>query len=141
MARNPGEHAASLLSRIRSPRSRDGGAAPSDRALRDSILEHLRAMCSTRLGSMLVRPDYGLPSVSEMVHSFPDAASALARALLHTIEKYEPRLTQVKVRHVPSAPSDLMVRFEVTAMLSGSDEATPLRFETRIDSSRRVSVT
>lgn len=130
----------SLLSRIRSPHARDAGAGASDRALRDSILEHLQAMCSTRIGSMPIRPDYGLPAISEMVHSFPDAASALARALLYTIEKYEPRLTQVQVRHVASERGDLMVRFEVTAKLAGAGESGPLRFKTSIDANRRVRV-
>ncbi len=139
MARTEGEPpVVSLLSRIRSPGPRHTSAAALDRELRASILEHLRAMCSTRIGAMPVRPDYGLPAISEMVHSFPDAASALARALLYTIETYEPRLTHVQVRHVPSDAGDLVVRFEVTARLSGSD--TPLRFATSIDASRKVSV-
>ena len=98
-------------------------------------------MCTTRLGSMLIRPDYGLPSVSEMVHSFPDATDAFARALIHTIETYEPRLTNVRVRHIPSPGSDLVVRFEVSATLRGSDADAPLRFATSIDASRRVTVT
>jgi len=108
--------------------------------IRASILHHLRAMCGTRLGSMPVRPDYGLPAISEMVHSFPDATSAIARALVHTIERYEPRLTQVRVRHVPEPGPSLVVRFEVTALLRGEDDE-PLRFSTSIDASRRITVT
>ncbi len=89
---------------------------------------------------MPIRPDYGLPDVSEMVHAFPDAIDALARALVHTIEKYEPRLTDVRVRHVPSETRELIVRFEVSAMLRGPTDKSPVRFETRIDPSRRVRV-
>ena len=130
-----------LLSRIRSPSAaRVTGGASAERALRDSVLSHLQAMCTTRLGSMLIRPDYGLPDVSEMVHSFPDAIDALARALVHTIERYEPRLTDVRVRHVPSEAKDVVVRFEVSALLRGPNDKTPFRFETTLDSSRRVKV-
>lgn len=136
MARPP--PAVSLLARVRAPNAHRG--VPSESAVRASILEHLQAMCSTRLGSMPVRPDYGLPPITEMVHSFPDAASALARALLHTIKTYEPRLTAVQVRHVPSEPHELVVRFEVLAMLAHGDASAPVRFETRIDSSRRVRI-
>jgi len=89
---------------------------------------------------MPIRPDYGLPDVSEMVHSFPDAIDALARALVHTIETYEPRLADVRVRHVPSETRDLVVRFEVSAILQGPNDRKPVRFETKIDSSRRVRV-
>lgn len=136
-----GRAAVSLLARVCAPQTaREVSGAGAERALRQSILQHLQAMCTTRLGSMLVRPDYGLPSVSEMVHSFPDAIDALAKALVHTIERYEPRLAQVRVRHVPGAVTDLVIRFEVTAVLRGGEGRDPVRFETRIDTSRRVSV-
>lgn len=89
---------------------------------------------------MLVRPDYGLPAVSEMIHEFPDAIGAIARALERTIATYEPRLANVRVRHVPSEEASLVVRFEITAILRGSDAERPLRFSTRIDASTRVTV-
>ena len=130
-----------LLARVRAPNAvRDVGNASAARALRESILQHLQSMCTTRLGSMPIRPDYGLPSVSEMVHSFPDAIDAIARALVHTIETYEPRLSNVVVRHVPSETATLVIRFEMTAHLRGSDADAPLRFSTSIDASRRVKV-
>jgi type VI secretion system protein len=130
-----------LLASVRAPHAvRDAGSAPAERALRESILQHLQSRCTTRLGSMLVRPDYGLPSVSEMVHSFPDAVDAIARALVHTIETYEPRLANVRVRHQPADTTTLVIRFEVTAHLRGSDAEAPLRFATSIDASRRVTI-
>jgi type VI secretion system protein len=131
----------SLLARVRAPHSvRDVGSASAERALRESILQHLQAMCSTRLGSMLIRPDYGLPPVSEMVHSFPDAIGAIARALAHTIDTYEPRLANVRVRHVAAETASLIIRFEVTANLRGSEGEAPFKFATSIDASRRVTV-
>lgn len=106
--------------------------------MRASVLDHLQAMCSTRKGAMLVRPDYGLPAVSEMVHSFPDAASALAQALAATIETYEPRLGDVRVKHVPKPDAGLAVHFEVSAVLRA--EGSAVRFATTVDSSRRVTI-
>ena len=132
-----GVAAVSLLSRVRAPTSAGRATASEVRA---SILRHLQAMCGTRLGSMPVRPDYGLPAISEMVHSFPDATSAIARALVYTIETYEPRLARVRVRHVPSEGSALVVCFEVTATLRGEDDDTKVRFSTSIDGSRRITV-
>lgn len=131
-----------LLARVRAAHvSRDrSGSSAGDQALRESVLRHLQAMCSTRLGSMPIRPDYGLPDISELVHSFPDAIDMIARALRHTIETYEPRLGNVRVRHVPSETLELVVRFEVTAFLAGGPQRVPVRFETNIDSSRRVRV-
>lgn len=139
-ASSRGRAAVPLLARVRAPHTvRDVGNASADRALRESILHHLQSMCTTRLGSMPIRPDYGLPSVSEMVHSFPDAIAAIAQAMRHTIETYEPRLTDVIVQHVPSKSAGLIIRFEVTARLRGAGD-TALRFATSIDSSRRVTV-
>jgi len=124
---------------MRFPQLARQAAASAESTIRDSVLQHLQAMCSTRLGSVPIRPDYGLPDISEMVHSFPDAIDAIARALTHTIEKYEPRLTNVVVRHVPSNIVELVVRFEITAHIADFKHS-PVRFETSIDGSRRMRV-
>jgi type VI secretion system protein len=128
----------SLLARIGPPDPLLAGAGP-DAQVRASVLTHLRNMCLTRRGSMVSRPDYGLPDIGEMVHSFPDAIAILRDALLTSIRCYEPRLTNVRVSHVPTPALDLFVRFEVTATLAGS-RATPVRFETRLSSSRAATV-
>ncbi|WP_394822143.1 type VI secretion system baseplate subunit TssE [Pendulispora albinea] len=130
-----------LRSRLREPTlAQEGTFGDNDRALRDAILAHLRAMCSTRIGTMLTRPDYGVPDVSEMVHSFPAALDTLARSIKETIEKYEPRLTRVRVRHIPSETTELVVRFEITAAMVLADHTSPVRFETRTDASRRIEI-
>jgi type VI secretion system protein len=124
----------SLLARVRDPHvglARSGPAA--DGALRDSILENVLAMCRTRRGTVPMRPDYGLPDISEMVHSFPDAITELELALRHTIKKYEPRIRSVHVKHVPTEAVELVLRFEVTATLAVS--ASSVHFETRLSPS------
>ncbi len=130
-----------LLDRLRAPGAQKGASSQAGEAAeRASILEHLQAMCSTRRGSMKPRPDYGLPDVSEMVHSFPDAISELLRAIEHTVRTYEPRLTNVRVTHVPSAAMELVVRFEITAVLAGSRSNAPVRYETCVNASREITV-
>jgi len=85
-------------------------------------------------------PDYGLPPLSEMVHAFPDALSEIRDALLHTIEAYEPRLTNVRINFVPNPSHDLVVRFEVTATVVDNTRRLPVRFETRMSATRAVTV-
>ena len=128
-----------LLSRLRANESGLAVAETED-ALRADVLDHLRNMCSTRRGSMRTRPDYGLPDVGELVHSFPEALNKIRDALLHSIEAYEPRLKNVKVTHVPSSSVELMVRFEIRATLAGSPRAAPVRFETQMTASRAIDV-
>jgi type VI secretion system protein len=130
----------SLLARIGPPDPLLTGAGP-DAQLRACVLQHLRKMCLTRRGSMVTRPDYGLPDVGEMVHSFPEAIAILRDALLTSIQRYEPRLTGVRVSHIPTPPLDLVVRFEVSAQLVTPSRSTPVRFDTRLTSSRAVTVT
>ena len=37
------------------------------------VLDHLREMLGTRMGSALTVPDYGMMEVSDMLYEFPDA--------------------------------------------------------------------
>jgi type VI secretion system protein len=97
-------------------------------------------MCSTRLGTMLTQPDYGIPDVTEMLISFPEAIAALQRALKHTIETYEPRLTNVRVNYAPSDTNDLIVRFDIVAQLVTDTGKSPVKFETLLELSRKISV-
>jgi type VI secretion system protein len=131
---------ASFLTRLRHPNDAQAGSGPGGSGLRDDVLQHLRAMCGTRRGSMRTRPDYGIPDVSEMVHAFPTAIAELASALEHTITTYEPRLRDVRIRHVPNDSSELMVRFEISATLVGPGRPVPVRYETRMDASREITV-
>jgi type VI secretion system protein len=89
---------------------------------------------------MVTRPDYGLPDISELMVSFPEAIGALQRALKHTIEAYEPRITNVRVNYVASRVEDLIVRFEISGQLATDTGKLPVKFETTLDVSRKVSV-
>ncbi|MBN2194448.1 MAG: type VI secretion system baseplate subunit TssE [Polyangiaceae bacterium] len=128
----------SLLRRIQRQELANPGSRVNLQEVRDSILAHLRTMCLTREGTMLTRPDYGIACVSEMVHNFPDAIAIMARSIRHTIETYEPRLTNVRVRHVPGP--DLILRFEISAQLTGNRSNPSLQFETTIDTTRAIGV-
>jgi type VI secretion system protein len=128
----------SLLSRIRQPEATDARRHATDEDTRRSVLEHLRAMCTTRHGTMVTMPDYGVADVSEMIHSFPDAIAEMARSIRHTIQTYEPRLMNVRVKHIPS--EDLTLRYELTAQLVSGSSKVPVTFETTIDPSRRIVV-
>jgi type VI secretion system protein len=102
------------------------------------VLEHLRAMCMTRHGTLVTAPDYGIADVSEMLHAFPDAIAEMARAIRHTLQTYEPRLSNVRVKHIPT--EDMTLRYELTAQLVTKSSKVPVEFETSIDPSRRITI-
>jgi type VI secretion system protein len=129
-----------LLARIRRPELAQPRRAVTDREIRDSILQNLANMCSTRVGTMLSCPDFGIASVSEMVHLFPDAITIMAQTLRQTVQNYEPRLQNVQIVHIPGDGTDLTLRFEVRGRVALEGSKTAVKFETTIDTSRRLSI-
>lgn len=130
----------SLLTRIRKPELAGSRRIIPESELRQDVLNHLKGMCSTRLGTVLTRPDYGIPDVSELVHAFPGAIAMMQRALKHTIDTYEPRLSGVRVNYVPTAGADFIMRFEIVAQLATDTGKSAVKFETMVEMSRKLSV-
>ena len=105
-----------------------------------SILEHVGKMLNTRRGNAPVAPDYGIPDVVDMVHSFPESIRIMEQAIRDTLEKYEPRLSNIRVRHSELEEDIFSLHFEVTAVLVPSGSKRPVRFETKVDNNGEVSV-
>ena len=95
-------------------------------------------MCVTRQGTMLTCPEYGIVDVSEMLHDFPDAIADMARAIKNTIQRYEPRLTNVRVRHLRTETMTLY--YEISADLRRDLGQESIQFQTSVEASRKVSV-
>ena len=98
----------------------------------ESIVEHLRHLLNTRIGEAVTVPDYGIEDLSDLTTSFPDATDIWKRSIRATIEKYEPRLTNVRVRHAET-DNPLVVAFEISARLSHGDKRAPLKLQTQVD--------
>ena len=131
----------SLLRRIRQPELAAPRRVVSDDEVRSSILENLQTMCSTRLGSALSSPEYGVIAVSDIVHSCPDAIDDIVRSIRNTIRKFEPRLSSVVVTYVASDTSrDLNLRFDIRGQLTNGARRADVRFQTIIDATRNVRV-
>ena len=129
-----------LLARIREPEYAIARRSISDAETRESVVQHLRAMCATRRGTMITAPDFGVIDVSELVYNFPDAIALMARTMRQSIMNHEPRLTNVVIHHIPSDGPDLTLRYEITAQLISGDHKTPVKFETSIDPARKIRV-
>lgn len=129
-----------LLMRIRRPELAAARRQVSDQEVRDSVLDHLRLMCTTRLGTMITSPTFGVPDLSEIAHAFPDAITVLTRALKQSIADHEPRLKNVVIRHVPNEDAVLTLRFEISGTVMNGESKAAVKFETTIDDKRTVRV-
>lgn len=92
----------------------------------DSVVRNLRVIFNARQGCSAARPDYGMPDLGDLVYSFPISIPEVTRAVRTLVEKFEPRLRNVQVRHQEGALDMATVRFHIRAELVVGDGATPL---------------
>lgn len=104
-----------------------------------SILGNLRVLLNARLGNATTAPDFGVVDLCDMIHTFPDSTISVQRSIRDTIQKYEPRLTSIRVRSVPSE-NPLTLVFEVSARLASDRKRGLVRVRTEVSPSGRVQV-
>jgi type VI secretion system protein len=129
-----------LLERLRNP----GPAGQrqlrvSTREVFDSILTNLQNMLNTCHGNCLTDPRYGLPHMTEVRGNMPDSVGSFVAAIRSSIERYEPRLKSVSVRHAPHTQG-LDLRFEISGLVVDENERIAARFETYVDDEGRLVV-
>jgi type VI secretion system protein len=104
-----------------------------------SVLDHVRELCSTRQGTVLAQPDYGLPDLVDLTHDELHPEQRIREALFRAITKFEPRLTRVRVLVVPSA-DPLHLRFQIVGVLLVEGRGLNVNFETRVKATREITV-
>ena len=117
-----------LLSRLDATDAR----APMAVNPRDAIVEHLKMLLNTRKGQVAASPDYGIPDFNDIVHIFPSAIARLQSSIQKAIEAFEPRLTNVLVRHAPDEDEPSSLQFEITALLARDGVGNTIRLYTRV---------
>ena len=98
--------------------------------LKRSVQAHLLRMLNSRWDHAPAQPDYGIPDLNEFMFAYPDSVTPMRQAIQASVEKYEPRLKDVKVRWSPDEEDPLNVRFEITARLITDGDAVPVSFAT-----------
>ncbi|MBL9027140.1 MAG: type VI secretion system baseplate subunit TssE [Myxococcales bacterium] len=100
------------------------------------VMEHIKQLLSTRQGSSLTAPDYGVPDVTELLHEMSEAIAVTQRAVKQSLQTYEPRLKNVQVRHVrnENAQGQPAMVFEITGhIVLGDGRKQALRIGTTVD--------
>jgi type VI secretion system protein len=132
----------SLFERLE--RSEDGrlqAPGPLDRsALLESVIANVRAVLNARQGCCETRPDYGMVDLNDAAGARVDFIAGVVRAVQEQIEAFEPRLSEVRVRHAPEEAAPPLMAFHVSAALKLGDGKEPVRFETLLGDDRRLRV-
>lgn len=131
----------SLLERIDAG---DGAAQRGDAsdpyALSRSVLAHVQKMLNVRQGNVAALPDFGLPDINDLAHRHGNPVPELKKAIKQCIERFEPRLTKVRVRYAPDPAAPLDLRFEVAGQVSAGGASNPVVFETTVNGAGHVRV-
>jgi type VI secretion system lysozyme-like protein len=130
-----------LLERIRNP------APAGQRQLHvsstevfNSVLSNLQNVLNTVQGNCLTDDRYGLPHLTEIRSTMPHSVARYEAAIRHTIERHEPRLSAVRVRHAPDDRGGVLLRFEISGLIQDEDGRHSVRFETFADDQGRLNI-
>ncbi len=131
----------SLLERVKHPDREDRRSVDPDAGrLAQSVLRNLEKLLNSRHGGAPTCPDYGIPSLEDVLHGGAEGLRDLPADIRRSIETYEPRLHNVRVRLAPRGEDAALLRFDITAELLVGGRRSRVHFETRVEDSGRMSV-
>jgi type VI secretion system protein len=70
-----------------------------DQKLSFSIIENLRMILTTRRGSVLHLPDFGISDILQIYLASENPVESLKQEIKDAILKYEPRISEVKIQN------------------------------------------
>ena len=89
---------------------------------------------------IFIFPVHFFPDFTDFKSAYPDTYRDLERSLRQTIQKYEPRLTSVRVKFVPQDDDMLTVSFQIMARLILEGRKDPIVFESILDADGKINV-
>lgn len=100
--------------------------------LKRSVQMHLQNMFNVRQGSVATSLEYGLPDFNDLDISsgYATAVNEIRKAIKLSLERFEPRLTRIKVKHLWDEDNQLELRYEITARMNIQEDSVRVRFET-----------
>ena len=110
---------------------------PDQQELLESIHDHLIRLLNARQGVLRHLPDYGLPDLDTFYRELPYSEEDIAYAVKTVIEKYEPRLENVRVQPRARDIRKCVVRMEISGRLQ---DGTQVRFQTLFKSNYQAQI-
>lgn len=106
----------------------------------DSVLENLQKIFNTRRDTAAGAMDYGLPDFNDLIWEFPDVILEIKKAILDNIVKYEPRLNNVRIKHIKDEENPLDLKFQIAGQLQTGRGRKGVKFTTIMGESGRIRV-
>lgn len=110
---------------------------PGQDQLLVSVHDHLIRLLNARQGVLEHLPDYGLPDLDMFYRELPYSEQDIAFSVKQVIEKYEPRLRNVRVQPRTRDIRRCVVRMEISGLLA---DGTAVRFQTLFKSNYQAQV-
>lgn len=88
-----------------------------EQKLRQSIIENLRMVLSTRQGSVLHLPDFGIPDVLQLYFDSGNSIEPVKKEIRKVILKYEPRIGDVQVQHYDFDQESMRISLKIIATI------------------------
>lgn len=109
-------------------------------ALMESVRNHLAKLLNSRHGMSEALPDYGLPSLVDVVVDSGNYVQLVQDAIRSTVEKYEPRLKRVRVSRKEEEGNKQTLVFRVDAVLISKSGEHRVWYETSIRGTGKFDV-
>ena len=106
----------------------------------DPVRNHLALLLNTRMGSVPDLPDYGLPDVSTFYTDYPGSLAELRGLVLRVVEKYEPRLSNVRVKLLESDATEFRASFLISGEMDQEGETVAVQYRTTISNNGQVAL-
>ncbi|WP_051305477.1 type VI secretion system baseplate subunit TssE [Desulfogranum mediterraneum] len=112
---------------------------PSARQV-NSIIAHLLRLLNTRQGSVTIAPDFGVPDMTNIPgDSIQEARQRIEEVIQEVVQKYEPRLKDIRLIMQHEDQENFSLRFRLEANLAEQEEI-PVIFETVVSTEGKISI-
>ena len=88
-----------------------------DLKLRNSIIENLRMVLSTRQGSVQHLPDFGMPDILQLYFDSGNSIDPVKKEIKDVILKYEPRIGDVQVQKSEFDQETMRISLKIIASI------------------------
>lgn len=98
----------------------------------ESIQSNLIQILNTRQGMVPHIPEFGLPDIHYVYSSLPKSLDQLGLEIQQTLERFEPRLSNVQVKFVEKAQDTFRATYHIKGEVREGSRVSRITFQTEV---------